>query len=560
VTVAYNFTLTANGCTNTQTVYVTIKPRPTLSSVTNPSVCDSNLFSYVPTSATTGTTFTWTRDTVNGISAAVNPNAGVGNPMEYLHNLTSHSIVVIYKYALAADGCNNTQYVNLTVNPTPKLSSSLTPPAICDSATFIYPPTSNTAGATFSWYRPYIAGIYAVAQTGNGNPNQQLINSTYVVVNVTYNFTIKANGCTNKQDVVVAVNPTPKMNPPYTATVCSGSPFTYTPTSYTPGTTYAWNRPSVNHVTPPTNFVSPGGPGVINETLYDDQLVPQHVEYIFKLSVNGCTNLYTQSLKVTVNPAPEVPAIVIAPTEDPCSHTMYQNFGAGDFQASNVSYHWSAQNATIFAEGANNKNVLVNFNNPGLAVISVNSNVNGYGCVISNSKYYNVGSSVSDDAQIIYYNGQFVCLKNDNSSYQWGYDDAVTLDSTIILGEIDQAYTNTNPNTTDNHYWCMTVKDGCMQKSYYNAPTGVSTIDAGKVDVKVYPNPAKETVNVEINSAVVGKLSVEVINMLGQKVVATQSVADHKASINVAELPAGAYLVDAYRDGVKIATTRFIKN
>jgi hypothetical protein len=77
--------------------------------------------------------------------------------------------------------------------------------------------------------------------------------------------------------------------------------------------------------------------------------------------------------------------------------------------------------------------------------------------------------------------------------------------------------------------------------------------------MKVYPNPASSIINVEINSSVVGKLSVEVLNMLGQKV-ASQDVDYHKASIGVAELPAGAYLVDCYQEGVKIATTRFIKN
>ena len=560
VNVTYNYTLTAYGCQNTQSVVVTIYPKPRLSSSLTPSVCDSAVFSYVPTSGTTGTSFNWVRDTVTGIS---NPaGAGAGNPNETLINTTSHTIVVTYTYTMLANSCPSTENVMLTVNPKPMLSTSLTPSALCDSAVFNYPPASNTAGATFSWSRPYISGIYSVAQTGTGNPDQQLINSTYVVVDVIYNFTISANGCSNKQNVVVAVNPTPKMNPPYVASVCSGSPFTYLPTSYTPGFTYAVNRASVPNINPATFYKAPGQTGAFTETLTDNTLVPLTTNYQIRLSVNGCTNLGYQDLRLTVNPAPEVPSIVIYPSNfSPCNQTMFQNFGASSLQAPNVVYHWTATNATVYAEGQNNQNALINFDHAGTSVITLNSNVSGYGCTISSSSItYNVGSTAANNPQVIYYNGQFICLTNISSSYQWGYDDASTLDSTLIVGEIDQSYSNANPDFTDNHYWCMTsTPDGCLQKSYYNAPTGVTQIQAGAVDMKVYPNPASSIINVEINSSVVGKLSVEVLNMLGQKV-ASQDVDYHKASIGVAELPAGAYLVDCYQDGVKIATTRFIKN
>jgi len=559
VNVTYNYTLTTYGsCTSHASVIETIKPRPQLSSALTPSVCDSTVFNYAPTSNTATTSFSWVRDTVTGISNAA--QTGSGNPMETLVNTTTHTVVDTYYYSMMANGCVGTEKVMLTVNPRPKLSSTLTPSALCDSAVFDYTPLSNTAGATFSWFRPYISGIYAVAQTGNGNPNQQLINSTYVPVDVAYTYTITANGCHNTQTVNVEVNPTPKLNPPYTATVCSGSPFNYTPSSYTPGALYSWNRPAVANITPGATFGVTNSNGVIGETLVDQVLVPQTVTYIYRLSINGCTNLGTQNLRVTVNPAPQIPQIVIYPDNfTPCNQTMFQNFGAGPLQASNVNYHWSATNATIFSEGQNNQNVLVNFDHPGEAVISVNSNVNGYGCVISNSLTYNVGSEASANPQVIYYNGQFICLTSVNSSYQWGYDDATTLDSTMLVGEIDQSYTNASPDFTDNHYWCMTTQNGCLQKSYYNAPSGVTQIQAGTTDMKVFPNPTSQILNVEINSSVVGQLNVEILDMLGQKV-AAQPLSYHKASIDVASLPAGAYLVDCYREGVKIATTRFIKN
>ncbi|MCD6011301.1 MAG: cell surface receptor domain protein [Flavipsychrobacter sp.] len=559
IPVTYTYTLMANGCSNTQSVVVNVYPKPMLSTATNPSQCDSTIFNYPPASLTPGTTFTWSRAVVTGIS---NPmGAGTNNPNEILKNTTPNSVVVPYVFTLSANGCTNNQTVNLTVHPTPKLSSSLAPGAICDSATFNYIPASNTAGASFAWFRPYIPGIYAVASSGVGNPNQQLINSTYVVVDVAYTYTITANGCSNEQNVVVKVNPTPKLNPPFSTTVCSGSQLNYVPASYTPGALYAWNRPAVGNITPPTSFVSVGN-GEIHETLWNGTLAPITVDYIYRLTIGACPNLYTQTVKVVVNPTPNKPDIITSPMSgNLCAGTMFQNFGAA-FPLDKLHYQWSATNAEIYATGSNNQYAIVNFRNPGTAVVTITSNVNGYGCKISNSVTVNVSGETSVDLpEVIYFNGQFICLKNgDGIRYQWGYDDAASLDSTILTGENDQHYNNASPDFVNKRYWVMVTKggDACWQKAYYNRPTAIEDVNALSL-VKVYPNPASDVVNVEINASVIGNVQVEVLNLLGQRL-SIQDDVNRKASINVSALPAGVYLIDCYMNGTKIATNRFIKN
>jgi hypothetical protein len=75
----------------------------------------------------------------------------------------------------------------------------------------------------------------------------------------------------------------------------------------------------------------------------------------------------------------------------------------------------------------------------------------------------------------------------------------------------------------------------------------------------VFPNPATNVINVDINTLVSGDLTVEVSNLLGQKLNSV-SANGHKAQISVADLPSGVYLVDCFSDGVKIAAARFIKN
>ncbi len=557
IPVTYTYMMTANGCSNAQSIVVNVYPKPMLSTALSPAQCDSTIFNYPPASLTPGTTFTWSRAVVTGISNLA--GAGVGSPNETLKNITANDVVVPYVFTLSANGCTNNQTVNLTVHPTPKLSSSLTPGAICDSDMFNYVPASNTAGASFAWHRPYIPGIYAVASSGTGNPNQQLINSTYVVVDVVYIYTITANGCDNEQNVTVKVNPTPKLNGPFTATVCSGYPFNYVPTSYTPGALYAWNRPSVNNITPLTNFASVGN-GVIGETLWNGTLAPIVVDYVYRLTINACPNLYTQTVKVTVNPTPNIPQIITTSPSSVCAGTMFQNFGAA-FPSDKIHYEWSATNAEIFATGSNNQYALVNFHTPGTSTVYITSNVNGFGCKISNSYTVNVSTNTVDIPEVIYFNGQFICLKNGNNvKYQWGYDDASTLDSTILGGQVNQHYNNASPDFSTKRYWVIVnEEDGCNQKAYYNRPTGIDDVNA-MAAVKVYPNPAKDVVNVEINANVSGgKVQVELLNLLGQRI-SVQSDVDRKTSINVAELPAGIYLIDCYMNGTKIATNRFVKN
>ncbi len=318
IVVTYAYTLTANGCSNTQNVTVTVNPRPVLSSsLTPPAICSGTAFSYIPTSATAGTTFSWNRATVAGITP-VGPTSGTNNPNETLTNTTTAPIVVTYAYTLTANGCSNTQNVTVTVNPRPVLSSSLTPPAICSGTAFSYIPTSATAGTTFSWNRATVAGITPIGPTsGTNNPNETLTNTTTAPIIVTYAFTLTANGCSNTQNVTVTVNPLPVLSSSLTPpAICSGTAFSYTPTSATAGTTYSWNRATVAGITPigPTS-----GTNNPNETLTNTTTAPIIVTYAFTLTANGCSN--TQNVPVTVNPGPVLSSSLTPPAI--CSGTAF---------------------------------------------------------------------------------------------------------------------------------------------------------------------------------------------------------------------------------------------
>ncbi len=152
VNVVYAITLTApapGSCTNTQNVTVTVYPSPTLSSSLTQTRCSGVSGTYTATSGTAGTTFTWSRAVVAGISNAA--ASGSGNAItETLVNTTTNPVNVTYVITMTANGCaGNTQNVTVTVNPKPVVTVTadycIIPGKVRLTA------SASPAGATFLW-------------------------------------------------------------------------------------------------------------------------------------------------------------------------------------------------------------------------------------------------------------------------------------------------------------------------------------------------------------------------------------------------------------------------
>ena len=548
--VTYLDTLTANGCLSIDTVKVVVNPTPTLSSILSvPAICDSVLFNYTPSSATLYTTFSWSRLTTVGIANAA--DTGSGDPAEYLDNNTNVPVAVTYKYTLLSNSCSDTQNVVVTVNPQPVLSSTLTPNAICSSDTFNYTPSSAVAGSVYNWSRAGITGLANVAASGVGNPMEVLTDTIFIPVNVIYSYVVTANGCNDTQQVVVQLKPKPVLAGVVRDTVCSGSPFNYTASSGVSGTAFSWVRPVT------AGIANPAGSGAvtINDTLGNLTYTRVNAIYVYSLTANGCGN--SQSITLSVDPQPSAAVITTKSPAALCSNTLYQNFGTSSVLNDSVEYNWSAVNAAVWATGNSHRYSLVNFTTSGNAVVILSSGVAGYDCISKDTFAVAESNGISDVPAVMYFHYQFVCSPGNEDTYQWGYDDA-ELDSTILKGEIYQDYINTAPDP-NKYYWVMTSKNGCTQKTYYKTPTGINEINSAGASIKVYPNPASNLLTIEFNNLTGGKQQVEILNVMGQKV-RSANVSGNKTVVDVSELPPGSYLVSGYIDGMRIATTQFIKN
>ena len=303
ISVTYHYTTAANGCSSSiQNVVVVVNPIPVLSSDLNPAaICSGTILSYSPTSATLGSTFSWSRAFVAGISQAA--SAGLNNVNETLTNTTVAPISVTYQYVTTANGCSNAfQNVVVVVNPTPTLSSTLSPVAICSGTTFNYIATSNTSGSSFSWTRAVVNGISQLANSGIANVSETLTNTTAAPISVTYLYTTSANGCSiGSQSVVVLVNPTPGLGSTLSpSAICSEATFTYVANSATSGSSFTWIRPTIVGI---DEAASSGTTSIVNEVLTNSTDAPISVTYQFTTSANSCTGL-VQNVVVVVNPTP----------------------------------------------------------------------------------------------------------------------------------------------------------------------------------------------------------------------------------------------------------------
>jgi hypothetical protein len=149
----------SNGSANSDAATLSVRPVPVLSSpVPAPAVNSGTLFSYTPTSTTSGTTFSWSRAEVLGIT---NPAAtGTGSISETLINATNSAIIVTYVYTLSANGCTNTQYLAVKVQPAPQNCSFST------SIAANFNNTSISAGR-YIWF----SSIFKPGSLGNAPVN-----------------------------------------------------------------------------------------------------------------------------------------------------------------------------------------------------------------------------------------------------------------------------------------------------------------------------------------------------------------------------------------------------
>jgi len=223
------------GCHSaTTTAMVTINPAPAVSSAAMDTICSGAALNYDITSAVSGTTYSWSREAVTGISN----EAVSGQTSDPITEILTNTITVavnnvIYLITPTANGCTGTSTnVVVTVNPTPQ--GSLAGNAVCPGGTgqFTYTSTSGT--------NPFTLIISGTTYSGvvSGTPFNASPNPTNTTVYTLTSIT-DANGCVRTTGITgasatITIIPLPQGSLAGN-TVCLGETgrFTYTSASGT---------------------------------------------------------------------------------------------------------------------------------------------------------------------------------------------------------------------------------------------------------------------------------------------------------------------------------------
>ena len=294
VDVRYLFNITANGCTDTASIVVTVNPLPTVNAVADQAFCNGVISAITFTGSTVANTiYTWN----NNNSRIGLINSGEGDLAFISTNTSRAPIASTVTVTPVANGCNGTaKSFVITVNPTPVLSSPLNISTICSGTVVSYSPTSLTAGTVFTWTRASIGGISNPAGTGTGIIQDTLISTANAPLQVSYNYTLTANGCTNTQIVRVIVNPIPKVaNPGYQIACNNSSKVINFNGSTVSGTSYSWTNDNT------AIGLGASGLGDIFFTAKNATTDSISANITVVPKANGCTGTPV-SFRVTVNP------------------------------------------------------------------------------------------------------------------------------------------------------------------------------------------------------------------------------------------------------------------
>lgn len=429
---------------------------------------------------------------------------------------------------IGADEFSNTSLV---------LSSSLTPPSICSGATFTYAPTSTVQGATFTWVRDTITGITELGTVGTDSISEALTNTTNATINVIYEYTISANGCSGVQNVTVNVAPPVSLSSSLTPPgICSGSIFSYNPTSNTPGASFSWSRAAVSGI---SNAAATGN-GNVTETLNNTTLVPVTVTYVYTITSNACSGSQTQNVQVTVSPIPSLSSS-LSPTT--CSGTVFSYTATSTTPG--VSYIWNRAAVGGIAEPGTSGTANINevLTNTTTSPLTVNYlyNLNSSGCT-GNSQTVVVTVYPLPTVSFAPF-ADSVCLQSPAITLTGGSPTGgVYAGPGVANGTFTPSVAGLGQKTISYTVTANGCSNAATQPLNVIVCTGIEETE--EQTVVIYPNPTATTFNIAITNGNISELMIVITDMQGKEIYTIQEKgvpANYSKQIDVSGFAKGIY-------------------
>lgn len=527
-TVYYNVTL--NGCSDADTLYITVNAAPVavISPNTSQTVCEG---SSITLTGSGGSSYQWLNSgTVIG---------GATNPA-YIPSVSG-----IYQVQVTdGSGCSAVSVnVPVSFNPAPVVYA-INAADVCEGAPATFTQLSgvaNTNGSIITGFHWDFGDL--TTTTGYQAAHTYANPGTYTVQLVV----ITNHGCTDTLTDVIHINPSPVIDSVTAPAVCHPNTAWFDGYANIPNingssiTSYTWNfgdnfngfGQSTGH-----NYTAPG-------------------IYTYSLQVNsnkGCNSVVHGTINVE-----SVPAAMFL-TGSVCSGSAAS---FTDFSSVNggviTGWNWN------FGDGSGTsqvQNPVYTYNIPGTYPVTLTV-TSSAGCTGSYAGQVQVLPAPDASWSATYSSGTTVNFApgfaDPNAQYTWQFDDGTTQHQMYAVKTYEEAGV---------YNVCLTVvRNGCTSTYCMDitvAAVGVEEAAAGAVNWSVYPNPFNEGYAVEINLLNTADLSLVVYDMTGRVItrdVHSQVIAGtHVFRYNANELTmrAGVYVMEVRIDG-KPYTTRILK-
>jgi hypothetical protein len=284
-TVQYIVTATASGCSsNPYPITVTVNPNPQITSAASASICSGNAQNYTITSNVTGTTFSWNRAAVTGISnATASGTSSVIN--ETLTNTTSAPIVVTYAITASSNGCSSTVFnYQVTVNPKPQASFTTSSP-VCTGNPVLF--TDNSIGSISGWSWNF--GDNTISTIAN--PSHIYAGPGIYLVKLAV---MSALGCASDtmSMAVMVSQQTSITTQPTNQTTCTGSAATFSVTATGSTLTYQWRKNGANI------------PGATSSSYTIAAAIPSDAGSYDVIVTGSCGTITSNAATLSLNTAP----------------------------------------------------------------------------------------------------------------------------------------------------------------------------------------------------------------------------------------------------------------
>jgi acid phosphatase type 7 len=151
--------------------------------------------------------------------------------------------------------------------------------------------------------------------------------------------------------------------------------------------------------------------------------------------------------------------------------------------------------------------------------------------------------------------------KLSGTSYGWPHN-AMAYSTNTIAGSmvIDVSGDTLEARFLDNNVLNPTVRDRFVIVKSERIPTSVSSSGNSPEKISIYPNPARDKVNLQVTGVTGGDAKVEILNSIGQLVYSKELVVENRKiseEISLSQLSAGMYIV-SLRLGERVENNKIL--